>query len=489
MVTEYFPDAVPIEDYVKRTHDAVLPYGLASENTLAMVGVCRDELTWALGEPVRAAWGPAFVMGSMAGMLLFGATGLRAAMAHAPGSDGRQRFVVYAMPHVGIDTDGVIGSVNRPGQGRKTPACGALMAFRAEMTSRKVKGDLDPYDLEMSLMRQRLLRAIPYGNIPGVVEFTRIAAEVILEDLMDTASQMPEWAAADVAVFTGIQIHSPAGDYVAPGHSSVRLVGDQGDSLTSTSEQTRNLYTHGRFLYSRDLDPAEGRTGSAIRADLSQACCRRVAMSLPMPDVTNSRVWIYEEFDVECHVITDLDGDLEFPLQTFSAHSGTGVAPASRPGAFPAESEPAMRNIRSVGAVLLAVVVSGGVSCLPAHAAAVHHDWDWAVGGDEVDAGAGLIEVCNHSGYLFNVYADGPSIRKDDLAGSFDECTHWAPVRAGHYDIGFGLRSASVQDVIIQARFQRGGQTFYKLFDREGVVAGNVGPGSATRVDLFIPQG
>jgi hypothetical protein len=144
-----------------------------------------------------------------------------------------------------------------------------------------------------------------------------------------------------------------------------------------------------------------------------------------------------------------------------------------------------MRNIRSVGAVLLAVVVSGGVS-VPAHAAAGHHNWDPAK--TAVDAG-GLIEVCNHSGYLFNVYADGPTARKDDLAGSFDECTHWSPVRSGHYDIGFGLRSASVQDVIIQARFQRGGQTFYKLFNREGVVAGNVGPGSATRVDLFIPQG
>lgn len=224
MLNEYFPDAVPIEDYVKRTHAAALPYGLVSENTLAMVGVCRDELTWALGEPVRAAWGPPFVMGAMAGMLLFGATGLRAAMAHAPGADGRQRFVVYAMPHVGIDTDGVLGFVNRPGQGRRTAACGALMAFRNELADGgKVNVDLDPADLEMSLLRQRLLRAIPYGEVPGVVEFTRIAAEVILEDLLYTASSLTEWADADVAVFTGIQVHTPDGDYVVPGHSSVRL--------------------------------------------------------------------------------------------------------------------------------------------------------------------------------------------------------------------------------------------------------------------------
>jgi hypothetical protein len=231
MVLDFFPDAMPIDEFVKRTHESVLPHGLVSENTLAMVGVCRDELTGALSEPVRAAWGPPFVMGSMAGMLLLGAAGLRAAMAHAPGSDGRQRFVVYAMPHVGIDTDGVIGSVNRPGQARKTPACGALMAFRAELASRQVKGDLDPYDLEMSLMRQRLLRAIPYGNIPGVVELTTIARDAILEDLLRTAEKQPGWDEADVAIFSGIQIHTPEGDFVAPGRSSVCLAGDQGDSL------------------------------------------------------------------------------------------------------------------------------------------------------------------------------------------------------------------------------------------------------------------
>jgi len=225
MVAEFFPDAIRIEQYVKRTYDAVLPYGLVSEKTLAMIGVCRDELTDALSEPVRAVWGPPFEMGSMAGMLFLGAAGLRAAMAHAPGADGRQRFVIYAMPHVGIDSDGVIGSVNRPGQDRKTTACGALMAFRGELVERRVHGDLNPYDLEMSLMRQRLLRAIPYGEIPGVVELTRIARDAILEDLRHTAEKLPGWDEADVAIFSGIQIHTPDGDFVAPGHSSVQLAG------------------------------------------------------------------------------------------------------------------------------------------------------------------------------------------------------------------------------------------------------------------------
>jgi hypothetical protein len=144
-----------------------------------------------------------------------------------------------------------------------------------------------------------------------------------------------------------------------------------------------------------------------------------------------------------------------------------------------------MRNITRTGAVLAAVFVAA--VALPA-ASASAHDWDWALE-DSDGPGEGLIEVCNHSGYLFDVYADGPSVRRDDLAGSFDECTHWRPVRPGHYDIGFGFRGTSGQNVIIQARFKRDGQTFYKVFNSEGVVSSNVGPGSHLRVDLFIPQG
>ena len=100
----------------------------------------------------------------------------------------------------------------------------------------------------------------------------------------------------------------------------------------------------------------------------------------------------------------------------------------------------------------------------------------------------GQIVVCNHSGYMFDVYADGPSIREDDLAGSFDECTDWRPVLTGNYEIGFALRVPSQQNVIIQARFKREGHVFYKVFNGQGVIKANVGRGELTRVDLYIPR-
>ncbi len=225
MSLDAFPGAIRVEDYVKRTYDACLQHGLVSEKTLAMVGVCRDELTDALTEPIRAAWGPPFRMSGMAGMLFLGQAGLRAAQFHAPGADGRQRYVVYAMPHVGIDDDGRVGYVRRPGQDVTTTACGALMAFRAELESGRVNSEVDPYDLEMSLMRQRLLRSITYGAVPSIAELTTITRDVILDDLGRTAARMHSWGDADIGVFSGIHIHTSDGDYVQPGHSSVRVAG------------------------------------------------------------------------------------------------------------------------------------------------------------------------------------------------------------------------------------------------------------------------
>lgn len=226
-----FPGALPVEDYVKRTYDACLIHGLVSEKTLAMVGVCRDELTDALTEPIRAAWGSPFRMSGMAGMLFLGQAGLRAAQFHAPGADGRRRYVVYVMPHIGIDDHGEPGYVHRPGQDVTTTACGALMAFRSELESGRVLGEIDPYDLEMSLLRQRLLRSIPYGDVPDIVELTAIARDTMLDDLGRTAARMHSWRDADVAVFAGIHIHTSDGDYIQPGHSSVRLAGTRDIAL------------------------------------------------------------------------------------------------------------------------------------------------------------------------------------------------------------------------------------------------------------------
>ena len=42
---------------------------------------------------------------------------------------------------------------------------------------------IDPHDVEQSLLRQRLLPLIGHGDVPSLIDLTRIAAEAIEEDL------------------------------------------------------------------------------------------------------------------------------------------------------------------------------------------------------------------------------------------------------------------------------------------------------------------
>jgi hypothetical protein len=219
---EAFPGAIGAEEYMKRTVEALAPHGLDAERTLGMAALCRDELTVELTRRISETWGYPFRLGSLAGMLLTGKAGLGAALAHAPKIEGRQRVVVYAMPHVGICEDGTVGSVNRAGQEKATTACGALVRFRTELANGDLNVDLDQYDVEMSMTRQRLVRALRYGAVPSIVELTAIARDAILDDLLHIGDLVPGWSEADVAVFSGIQIHTSSGDHIQPGQSFLR---------------------------------------------------------------------------------------------------------------------------------------------------------------------------------------------------------------------------------------------------------------------------
>ena len=69
----------------------------------------------------------------------------------------------------------------------------------------------------MSLLRERVLTALVYGDIPEPVELTQTVARVIDEDLRDLlgwieATSTPE-REVQVAVVTGVLIHTATGDW------------------------------------------------------------------------------------------------------------------------------------------------------------------------------------------------------------------------------------------------------------------------------------
>jgi hypothetical protein len=136
--------------------------------------------------------------------------------------------VYYALPHIAIGPDGEFGLYYRPGRQKASHACGALMAFQHELESRSLQLAPDPDDIEQSVLKRHLLRKIRYGDVPNLLSLTRIAHEVILEELERMIRLTVDLTRSDYGLFTGIQIHAPEGrHFVWPGAAYVVMGGKQ----------------------------------------------------------------------------------------------------------------------------------------------------------------------------------------------------------------------------------------------------------------------
>ncbi|MEA1991228.1 MAG: hypothetical protein U9N58_03405, partial [Thermodesulfobacteriota bacterium] len=93
------------------------------------------------------------------------------------------------------------------------------------------------YETEQSLLKHRLLPLIGYGNVPDLVDLTKLTVVAIEDDLQEILRSLArEWRAtdrampADVAMFSGIQIHGPDGvNLVWPLSTHLELDGDLRD--------------------------------------------------------------------------------------------------------------------------------------------------------------------------------------------------------------------------------------------------------------------
>ncbi len=65
--------------------------------------------------------------------------------------------------------------------------------------------------MEYGLLRLRLSARIEPGASPDLVDLTRLAHRVLAEDLEATVLDGLDPERADVAVYTGVQIHGPNG--------------------------------------------------------------------------------------------------------------------------------------------------------------------------------------------------------------------------------------------------------------------------------------
>ena len=101
-------------------------------------------------------------------MVFCGTTGFKAAMAHAPQDvKGHESYVVFSGPHIGISADGAVGETRRKGRKGVGHACGALIAFCGELSEGKVSVELNQTDLEMSHLKQHVIKVRPRSRSVG----------------------------------------------------------------------------------------------------------------------------------------------------------------------------------------------------------------------------------------------------------------------------------------------------------------------------------
>ncbi|HET7899953.1 MAG TPA: hypothetical protein VFL59_02120 [Candidatus Nanopelagicales bacterium] len=215
LVRAVFPDALTADRFCDAVDTAARGTGFEPGATLLVTGSCRDELCFPFGDRLQRTWGSAFHVGSLGGLLFLGRTGLSAAHAHAPRGHRRRRYLVVALTHVGIGTDGTLGRVARPHQEQESSACGALVALQQEIVSGAELAELDPDDLEQGLLRRRLAFLWSRGADLTVLDVTLAARDAIRQDIERLHPALDPDGRSDVLLVTGVLVHAADGDRVA----------------------------------------------------------------------------------------------------------------------------------------------------------------------------------------------------------------------------------------------------------------------------------
>ncbi|MCP4934955.1 MAG: hypothetical protein GY927_12300 [bacterium] len=227
-IQQYFPNPTQESVFFAKTASTLANLGFRGENTLPIIAVCRDEICASFVSAAEQHWGNSFTLGGLAGLPFAGKTGMGAASHHAPDKYDRERFVIYAMTHIGFGPDAEIGGCVRPGMEHLNGACGALMAYTGQLKENNVETKVFTDDGEFGLLTHRLAKVAPTDN-PDLIGVTSAALKAIRQDIDGLATSVIDTEKADYAVFTGTQVHLPDGNYVQAADSWVVMNGQRQD--------------------------------------------------------------------------------------------------------------------------------------------------------------------------------------------------------------------------------------------------------------------
>jgi len=222
-----YPNALSNSELVEKVAETLERFGYG-DSTLLATALCCDEVNRELEKDFRGTYGDHFSMGGLAGFAFGGVTSFGAMAHHIP--SGGSCLVIYG-PHVGIDTNGQVGKINRRGRDTSGACCGSATAAAAYVKSVhegtiKEADEEDAFedvvDAQQSFVGTMLL---PYAERLSQAKEPPVELPLALFDAQsEMMSEIVEAGCGEVggdgliALLGGVQINTPAGlpDYFLP---------------------------------------------------------------------------------------------------------------------------------------------------------------------------------------------------------------------------------------------------------------------------------
>jgi hypothetical protein len=219
-----FPGALTNHELVKKIGSTLRSAGYDEEKMLLATSFCCDELNRSLEVDLANKFRCNFNMGGLAGFPFGGPTGFGAMASHIP--DGGSCLIVFG-PHVGVDSTGAAGTVERRGLVDGGPCCGSAVVasnYVAGVLAGKIAEQTvpdDALDAQQYFVGKILL---PYAEQLEKADDRMMELPNVLYDAQSKLmKRLVERAAStvvsgDIAVVGGIQINTPEGftDYFLP---------------------------------------------------------------------------------------------------------------------------------------------------------------------------------------------------------------------------------------------------------------------------------
>ena len=227
-MNKHFPSAVTNADLVSTVSETLeAKHGFKKSDTLVATSLCADEVNRVLEKDFSDKYDlDNFNMGGLAGFPFGGVTAFGAMASHIP--DGGSTLVVFG-PHVGVDSNGKVGTVERHGRASSGACCGSAVAAFGYVTGVH-SGDVTKYappqdatDAQQNFVGNMLL---PYAakladagdDSMATLPYALYSAQKEMMDGIVQAGASNVAGSGKIGVLGGIQINTPAGgsDYFLP---------------------------------------------------------------------------------------------------------------------------------------------------------------------------------------------------------------------------------------------------------------------------------